>query len=210
MLQFNTILHESAIEPKSVQLVRHQARGPTGKTPYSLWRTAKDQFELYQSLQKRSVFKREWLACFIVTPEADTLFVGMYRNDKEERSKTEETCPVMEWTFSPGSMWRYELSPDQRLRDLSARLVVDWGAGYRSWTQRADRQNKTVLELRRQFREPAFPGFDSFAMRVAELGAIHSTWKTVLSAVRGVYLLTFDDGQQYIGSASGELGFFQR
>jgi hypothetical protein len=210
MLRFNTLLSECQISPKTVQLVRHQDRGPAGKTPYSLWRTSREQFEAYQSLQGRPVFKRDWIAAFVVAPNAETLFVGLYRNTDIERTRTEMQCPISNRAFSPGKMWIYRLTLDDRLRELSARLTVEWGTGYRSWVQRADRQDKTIIELRKQFQEPDFPGFNAFTMTLGELAHVYESWKSVLSAVRGVYLLTFDDGQQYIGSASGDFGFFQR
>src|ERR1700730_4211821 len=33
------------------------------------------------------------------------------------------------------------------------------GEGARSWVQRADRQNKAIIELRPEFKDPEFPGF---------------------------------------------------
>jgi hypothetical protein len=42
------------------------------------------------------------------------------------------------------------------------------------------------------------------------LGSINPSWQGRLKEHQGVYLLTFDDGMQYVGSATGEEGFWQR
>jgi hypothetical protein len=62
MLKFNTLLEANQIDPRDVQLVRHQDRGSTGITPYSLMCNAPEQFDQYQSIQGRAVFRRKLLA----------------------------------------------------------------------------------------------------------------------------------------------------
>jgi hypothetical protein len=212
MPKFNTLLSECGVEPKDVQLVRHQDRGPTGITPHSLLRTNPARFEEYQSNQGRKVFHRKFIASFVVSPAPsyDTLFVGLYGVKEPQTSTATVVCPVREKSFDAGRVFIYRLTPEERLRDLSQRLTVDWGGGYRSWVQRADRQNKEILELRKVTAEPEFPGFDRFVCRVRELEGTWDKWKEILSKERGIYLLSFDDGQQYVGSATGEKGFWQR
>jgi hypothetical protein len=82
MLKFNSILNECQLDPKLVQLVRHQARGPKGATPYSLLREEPARFEFFQSVQGRKVFRREFIASFVATPIGETLFVDLYRVSK--------------------------------------------------------------------------------------------------------------------------------
>jgi hypothetical protein len=210
MRSFNTWLAECGIEPESYKLVRHKTDGPSGRTPYTVWRNDPAALEFYQSLQKRPVFNREWLASFIGTPDSQTLFIGLYRVSGPERNRVTVTCPVIGSVFSPGAIWVYELTPDNHLADVAQQLMVDWGPGTLAWTQNADAQPKPIIELLRQPHEPDFPGFSALHIRLGELRNAYPKWQTALSSQRGVYLLAFDDGQQYVGSATGECGFWQR
>jgi hypothetical protein len=210
MLKFNTLLKEGGIEPKDVQLVRHQARGPTGITPYSLMRDNPEGFELYQSIQGREIFRRKLIASFVVTQFFETLFVNLYHVGAPRRSSSPRTCPVKLKPLEPGKYWIYPVAVDNRLTDFAKRLIVEWGDGYRSWTQRADRQDKTVLEIRQEFKEPDFPRLSEFHVRLGDLRTAPIAWQQELSSIRGVYLLAFEDGQQYVGSATGDAGFWQR
>jgi hypothetical protein len=211
MLKFNTLLEAKGITPRDVQLVRHQDRGPADVTPYSLVCNAPDQFDHYQCIQGRAVFRRKLLASFVVTPSAETLFVNLYAVGASQRNPTPEICPVKAKLFEPGKLWKYSLSADDRLFDFSKRVVVHWGDGYRSWVQRADRQDKTVLEIRKQFSEPPFPDYLDFKMHLQEIQALFPAWKDALRRAKGVYLLVDQEsGGQYIGSATGEHGFLGR
>jgi len=58
-----------------------------------------------------------------------------------------------------GSCDSYELLLDQRLADLEGKLFIYWGDGTRAWVQRADNQNKLIVELHRQFRSANSQGF---------------------------------------------------
>ncbi|HEX5226572.1 MAG TPA: hypothetical protein VFW44_02630 [Bryobacteraceae bacterium] len=210
MLKFNTLLKEVGIDPNDVQLVRHKDRGPTGVTPYSLMCENPGGFELYQSLQGREIFRKKLFCSFVVTPSSETLFVNLYSTGTPDRNSSPQTCPVRAKVIETGKCWVYPLSVDNRLADFSKRLVIAWGDGYRSWVQRANRQDKAVLELRRKFQEIDFPGYLQFHVRLGSLRNAYITWQTALSAQRGVYLLSFDDAQQYVGSATGQNGFWQR
>jgi hypothetical protein len=212
MLKFNTLLNEVGIDPKDVQLVRHKDRGPTGITPYSLFRNDSRKFDTYQSIQARKIFHRNFIASFVVSPAPayETLFVGLYKVIEPQVNVETIISPVGGKSYDPGRVLIYPLASEEKMKDLIQRLIIDWGEGYRSWVQRADRQNKNVLELRKVTAEPEFPGFDCFTCRLGELDGIWDKWKIALSNERGIYLLSFDDGQQYVGSATGAAGFWQR
>jgi hypothetical protein len=211
MLRFNTLLRESAVDPKDVQLVRHQDRGPTGTTPYSVMCESPESFELYQSMQGREIFRRKLFASFVVTPSSETLFVNLYSVEAPQRNSAPRLCPVRKKINDVGKCWVYPLSVDNRLVDFSKKLIVDWGEGYRSWVQRADRQDKRVLQIRNQFDEPPFPDYLEFQRRIEEVPALFPKWKEALARAKGVYLLVDqDNGGQYVGSATGEHGFLGR
>jgi hypothetical protein len=94
---------------------------------------------------------------------------------------------------------------------MIGRLIIEWGDGKLSWIQRADRQNKLVVELRREFKEPDFPGFLNFIEPLSKLDDLARSWVTPLQSSKGIYLLTCrKTKEQYVGSATGEEGFWGR
>src|ERR1700676_645254 len=210
MLKFNSILNECELDPKSVQLVRHQARGPNGG-PFDLLQADRSQFEFYQTIQGREVFRREFIASFVVTPSGETLFVDLYKVGKPNSSSKAIICPIKLKSYDAGKLFVYGLTLDERMNDFSKRLVLNWGEGYRSWVQRAEKQNKDVVEIRRQFEEPKFPDHFSFQKRIEEIPTLYPAWKAVLRVTKGVYLLVCNKtGAQYVGSATGDNGFLVR
>jgi len=117
----------------------------------------------------------------------------------------------MDGVDKAGSVDVYDLQLETNMSDLIGKLIVDWGAGARAWIQHADRQNKNVIELRAEFREPEFPGFLHFIAPLSKLANLPKSWIGALSSAKGVYLLTCPlTKEQYVGSATGEEGFWQR
>src|SRR5258707_880100 len=127
MLKFNLILNECKLDPKSVQLVRHQERGPNGGTPYSLLQENRLQFEFYQTVQGREVFRREFIASFVVTPSGETLFVDLYKVGKPSSNLKAIICPIKLKSYDVGRLFVYGLTVDERMNDFSKRLVLNWG-----------------------------------------------------------------------------------
>lgn len=90
-------------------------------------------------------------------------------------------------------------------------MVIDWGPGLRTWIQRADMQDKVVLELRTRFQEPEFPGYLNFMEPLSKIDSLPRSWIAILQSARGVYLLTCPKTkEQYVGSATGEEAFWRR
>jgi hypothetical protein len=52
------------------------------------------------------------------------------------------------------------------------RLPVDWGDGTRTWVQRADNQDKSIIALRKRRSDPDFSGFTKFKCALSEVGAV--------------------------------------
>lgn len=202
MLTFNDLLDLGGIDSGQVRLARHQdGRLRAGKL-YEAWRTNRTAFEAYQSAQAREVFQvGDFVASFIVTEARKTVFVGMYR------VATVGSCPpgstdVLLGTDVSGHV-QYDLRPQDALSEYQDRLVIEWGAGTRSWVQWAGKQPKKILEIADQY-EPRFPGFRSFTRLVDEIPTLPPGWQQVLRSVKGVYLLVdVENGQQYVGSAKG-------
>lgn len=209
MLTFNAILRHEGIDPKTVRLVRHQDNKAT-VTPYNLWRAGDAGFEFYQRLQGREVFDVGCLiASFVATPADETLFVGLFSVDGIGVAPPGTIDPVSKTDCS--GLHLYNIARKPQLAEYAGHVVIDWGRGYRSWVQLADRQDKPVLEIRRELRERPFPGFTQFRWDIDQINAVPLEWQGILKSVKGVYLLVCKDtGQQYVGSAKGAENLWQR
>ncbi len=211
------LLREADIPLGDVRLLRHKdQRAAKGRSPYELWRDDRALFESYQSAQSidnRPRFKAPHWASFVGTPDDATLFVGFYGAEYRGLLEQDRPIPHMEGIDKAGSCDVYELTPDNRFSDLVGRLFIEWGPGKRSWVQRADSPtgNKLITELRTAFSEPDFPGYLQFMSVLSKLDALPPGWKAALRASKGIYLLTCPKTkEQYVGSATGEHGFWGR
>jgi hypothetical protein len=214
-IMFNSILVDAGLNLADVRLLRHKdPQASKGRTPYELWRDNRPQFDLYQSTQGigyRSKLQAPYWASFIGTPSNETLFVGLYAMQHRKLMEEDTPRPQSDGVDKAGTCDFYDLSLEKALEDLIGRLLIDWGPGPRSWIQHADRKNKIVTELRTSFKEDDFPGFLNFVEHLSKLDKLPKDWVTALRYSKGIYLLTCPKTrEQYVGSATGEEGFWQR
>jgi hypothetical protein len=214
-ISFNALLTDAGLNLSDVRLLRHKdKRAARGRSPYELWRDNRSQFDLYQSHQRidsRERFNAKYWASFVATLNDETMFVGLYSAMYRGLLEQDTPMPHMNDLDKAQSCDVYDLTMQDTLSDLVGRLFIDWGAAERAWVQRADRQNKLVIELRRQFKEPDFPGFLAFAEPLSKLQKLPMSWVTALKSSKGIYLLTCPKTkEQYVGSATGAEGFWQR
>ncbi|NLX20442.1 MAG: GIY-YIG nuclease family protein [Phycisphaerae bacterium] len=215
-IMFNTLLKEAGVPVTEVRLLRHKDKRATrGRSPYELWRDDRPQFELYQSFQSirnRPKLSAPYWAVFIVNLNDETMFGGLY--GVQYRGLLDRDLPsphVKNEIAKAGTEDEYELTVDPVLSDLIGRLFIDWGPGALAWVQYADRHDKRITELRTAFQEEAFPGFLNFIQPLSKLSKLPVSWTTALKSSRGVYLLTCPrTKEQYVGSATGEEGFWGR
>jgi hypothetical protein len=214
-IMFNTILQEAGLPLADVRLIRHKdKKASRGRTPYELWRDNRSQFELYQSTQSipnRKKFTAPYWAVFIVNLNDDIMFAGLYGVKYRGLLKQDTPRPHMEGIDKAGSCDVYDLTLLNTLNEFIGKLFIDWGPGALAWVQCADRNNKPITELRKEFQEPAFPGFLNFIQSLSKLDNVPKSWITALQSSRGIYLLTCPKTkEQYVGSATGEEGFWGR
>ena len=150
---FNSVLAQNEIDPANVILLRHQdTRAPRGRTPYELWRDNLPAFEHYQSVQSipnRPKFLRApiW-ASFVGTPDGATMFVGLYAAKYGGLLAEDRPWSYADGVDRAGSCDFYELRRDDRMVEFEGKLFIAWEDGTRSWVQRAERQNKAIVEMR--------------------------------------------------------------
>jgi len=211
VLNFDVYLREAGVDLDTTRLVRHQDTRKTSRfTPYELWHKNPTDFELYQRIQAREIFRGiRTIASFVANPMNECLFVGLYSVEGQSTA-TEDIKDPISGEVATG-LYLYDLCKLQLLSEYDGRLFIDWGQGYRAWVQLAKGSQKLVTEVRRAASDPPFPGFLAFRSRLSELPKFPLSWRETLSAVSGVYLLTHPEtGKQYVGSAQGVNGFWGR
>jgi hypothetical protein len=173
-------------------------------------------FERYQQSQGKPIFDRcEQIVGFIGEEGTRSRFVGVYEigNRLPFAKAPIGAEPIPDW-MADAKYW-YEAHRRLGFEDLENRLVVDWGSGTRSWHQWYS--DKEVVEIRAKGRLlPPFQDYLKVNLSFGELeelvrlAAAHRDWVAALRAVGGVYLIVSRDGRQYVGSATGENGLWQR
>lgn len=154
-LMFNLILLDAGFNLSDVRLLRHKdSSSEKGRSPFELWRDDWEQFKFYQATQRiknASRLKAPYWASFVVTPEDETLFAGIFSVKNRRLLEQDMPMPHRDDVDKAGSCHIYDTSLETRLSDFIGKLVIDWGLSNRAWIQRADNQNKQIVELRTKF-----------------------------------------------------------
>ncbi|ANX05151.1 GIY-YIG nuclease family protein [Immundisolibacter cernigliae] len=215
MLNLHSMLLPFGFDPtKPTKLVRHQDRRFDIEQLYRA-----DQFEFYQSIQRRPVFRAgDQIVSFLGRPGTHAVFVGVYDVlGVEEPLDRALPDGFLFPNMNTVNLYLYELRLNERFTDLRDRLVIDWGAGTRTWVQQYGQGEKPVVEVLPQGYVRQFPGFMDVVLSYDELVKIinnpvpHRDWHRMLGSVAGVYLiLDTKTGNQYVGSAYGARGLLGR
>ncbi|MGM0583220.1 MAG: GIY-YIG nuclease family protein [Pseudomonadota bacterium] len=217
LLDFTEIIERRGLNPRKARLVRHSRE-------ILAEYVAGERFYLhaiaYQAAARDPFARAETAFQFMPGPRLDdgehtALFVGAFQiHDRWLFGEGERPAPLHcdhPRCFEPAAdTVVYDIRAIEAFEDLRERLLARWGssASTRSWSQWASTRRKEVIELRREAREPDFPGFARFASTIEELPVLPASWQGALGSVRGVYLLVCPrTGEQYVGSAYGEEGF---
>lgn len=212
-ISFNSILRGHGINPADVTMVRHNLNGAKpGRRIHEIWRddpTTFSQYQRVQNIKRRRAFRRPLWAVSVSAPEG-TMFVGLFRATYLGLLR-QDTPAISGGIDRAGELDEYDLEPDERLKEYSGLLFLDWGTQHIRIAQEADRFDKAVTMLRTKADEPKYPGHMKFIKRLSEIPALHDGWAEVLKVTRGIYLLSCaDTHEQYVGQAAGEGGFYQR
>jgi len=217
MLTFNQLLRVGGLDPAQVRLLRH--RDGTARIHRALYDDAMNHHLRFAQYQERQGTPQvidqfraaNYLAGFVVEPiSGATVFAGVWQR-LEERPKEQHTNNPYSPDGPTGRAIEFNTRRLEAFDDYVGRLVIAWGEGTRAWVQRADNQDKPIVELRRTRTDPDFPGFLAFQISLNQVEALYPSWIQVLRNSRGVYLLVRrKTGEQYVGSAYGSDGFFGR
>ncbi|WP_170851407.1 GIY-YIG nuclease family protein [Enterobacter hormaechei] len=172
----------------------------------------KETFDDWQCLQKLKSFNRTYVISLIQTEDkARFLYAGTYLN---------VGCSLTASHAVPGrneDYYLYQLTPVPELDEYRGRLYVSAERPRRSILNGETLAGKLrVVEIAPSclsFGE--FPGYKDVVLDRASLGTIIrqelKSWRTALSIVKGIYLLTDVDGEKlYVGQANGKGGIWGR
>ena len=218
MFGFNDFLGRLDLEPARIRLLRHDPRG------VAAWRRGGEvAFGCFASFQKRvnSPYRGTDTVChFLPGPplpngDASAIFLGTTRIlDRWQwdggRMPIFFDAEIIETERGRLDVEAFDLEWLEIGRDYAERILVNWGAGTRAWSQWAHSKPKDIVELRLRAQAPPFPGFSAFRAQISEIPTFPVSWVGALEGVRGVYLLVTAHGEQYVGSASGADGFMGR
>ena len=218
MLSFFRLLETYGVVPENIRLIRH---GNKEISVLDIFRKDITRFTEYTAWQLPGKFKgAELLAIFAPGRGSTAIFLGLWRvrgctknsalRASDIRLLSKHKLPTQWQNHSD----RYHLEFDDRLSDLSERIIIDWGRSTVSWVQKKD---KPVLEIKAPQSIGDFLSYDDVLLGYADIQKLaqhtdsNVTWVNALSTVNGVYLIRDKTtGLQYVGSAYGKGGILGR
>ncbi len=139
------VLRAKRIDPKDVMLIRH-----TDKPPEHRFRKAKEAgfIKEYTAMQKEGFAKkRDYLMVFIGEPPTIARFYALYYIVNRFPSRTGHVpanYPNKGEEQEPGEY--LELREERLPQDLKG-FAIEWGKCPRRWFQRAEKQDKPIVEV---------------------------------------------------------------
>ena len=136
-------------------------------------------------------------------------FIGVYKITGKERIKGELNIGNSDFAYC----FKYSMEEVGGYDDLKERVIIRWENAI-SWHQWIKNEME-VQEISPGLHYKRFTDYFDLILDFKELQEIvieqYQDWKTVLSAIKGVYLITDKNtGRLYIGSAYGEDGIWGR
>jgi hypothetical protein len=164
-------------------------------------------FEVGQSEQSQQNFECDHVLSLVNLGDSKRwLFVGVYRVTGVREVNQGQSGFV------------YSLEPLPGLEHLVGRAIIEFPKTFRaSYLVGENHEDQLIVTSIRE--EPVsiadFPGFNSVRLSFEMLRSIirqdNPSWRTALAHVAGVYVITDGaTGKQYVGSASGSVGLWQR
>lgn len=197
MITIQELLFNRGLDRKArIKLVRHKDRR---LDLYGMYKCDRAAFFAYQRRQIKPVFCGvDYIVSFVGEGGVLARFVGVFKVDG---FNYQADC------------YQYDLSEVGGYDDLKERVIIRWNNPI-SWHQWI-KNDMEVLEISPGLHYKRFTDYFDLILDFSELKEIvenqYSDWKTILSAIKGVYLITdTNTGRLYIGSAYGEDGIWGR
>jgi GIY-YIG catalytic domain len=157
----------------------------------------------YQKHQSRKIFRgADFLISFIGQERSKSLLLGFFK---------------INGVVTNDKGFYYDIEELNICEDLVDRVVIDWGKASLAWVQYYNKNIKEVLEILPKGYLGEFPGLTNFILDFHELKRLvdnpdaNREWKSHLASINGIYMiLDKATGNQYIGSACGNGGVWQR
>ncbi len=167
------------------------------------------KFDEWQRWQTKKNFERQYVISLIKLPQTDRwLFAGVYRSQGSEWLSEEGEC----------GLYYYNLVEDSSCIELAGRMVAQFTrSGRQSYLNAENWTDEIILAeiYAERLTVGEFPGFRAVNLSREQLELIVNqsleSWRTALSNVAGVYLISDTvSGGLYVGAAYGEGGIWQR
>lgn len=190
-----------------VKLSNYKIHCATGTKPTPLEAFFDGKFKQWQERQNQENFKCKHVVSLIHLGAVRWLFAGVYSVEGVESL-----------TVNLKTRYRYTTIELPGLEHLVGRAVVHFDKAFRASYLRGDSYGEELLisELRK---EPLsvgdFPGYNGVLLSHQVLRTVIRqeipSWRSALSSVSGVYVIVDTaNGKQYVGSACGGCGIWQR
>ena len=192
-------LKTDKLDKAKVKLIRHK----DSRLEYREVIKDKEALLEYQKEQGKEVFKdTDYIISFIGQESTKSLLFGIFKVGSVHKKN---------------GKYYYDLSEVSIYNELIDRVVIDWGNAAIKWDQWYDKNPKEILEILPKGYLGEFPGLTNFVLDFQELKKLtdnpdaNRDWKNHLSSINGIYMiLDTKTGNQYIGSAYGKQGIWQR
>ena len=173
-------------------------------------------FKQWQEEQNQKNFECREIVSLIHLEGERWLFAGVYT--VKGVSEVERTSDSEFFKARSGTSYQYETEEVDGLGHLTGRVIVRFNKNFRAvyLVGKTYIDQLLVSEIRDQRMTIGdFPGYKVVILSHDELKTIvcedNPSWKTALSHVAGIYLITDTSmGKLYVGSAYGEGGIWQR
>jgi len=170
------------------------------KPLYAFYR---NDFKEWQETQNHKNFEKDYILSLIYYGKDEWLFAGVYRRISVEKEN---------------ERYRYKTELTDIGKEFIGRLVIKYVKPFRASYPYLNKyiDGLELLEiLRDRYTVEPFPGYENMKTKFELLQSIISqeekTWKTALSIVKGVYLISdLSNGKLYVGAAYGGNAFWNR
>lgn len=202
------ILHSAGIDPEHALVIRHTyVREHEDSGRHGIHADSTDD-EILQYTREQSAAPRKFPA---IPPRYWIVFI----REGGDRARLWSVLENHGEVSNDGSRRTFDLVESGLMADLESRLVIGWRSP-RTWRlSGTTAAGYPVMEIADAQSVP-FLGFDRLVLDHAQLQAVmrehrYAAWRTALSSVAGVYLITDTrDGRQYVGKADGAESIRQR